>query len=215
MSSDIEHPHNAEDFVAVARQLADVARGFYRRGWAVGTSGNFSAVVSRDPLRLAITESGVDKGALTPEQFLLLDDTGRILDGNGRPSAETSLHLAILRARGAGAILHTHSVWSHLLSEVYGESPGFAIEEYEMLKGLEGVATHAHREWVPILENSQDYAALSQTVAETLREQPQAHGFLLRRHGLYTWGKTLATAKRHVEIFEFLFEVIGRLSRFA
>ena len=47
-------------------------------------------------------------------------------------------------------------------------------------------------------------------MSDVLREHPDAHAFLLRRHGLYTWGDTLADAERHVEIAEFLFEVIGR-----
>ena len=197
-------------FATLAAQLADVARGFHRRGWALGTSGNFSAVVDREPFRLAITESGVDKGELTPEQFLEIDGSGDVVGRAGRPSAETSLHLAIISARGAGAVLHTHSVWGHILSDRFAEANGFAIAGFEMLKGLAGVRTHEHSEWLPILENSQDYAELSQAVGRVLTQHPQAHGFLLRRHGLYTWGEDLATAKRHVEIFEFLFEVIGR-----
>ena len=39
---------------------------------------------------------------------------------------------------------------------------------------------------------------------------PLRHGFLIRRHGLYTWGRDVEEACRHVEIFEFLFEVVGR-----
>jgi methylthioribulose-1-phosphate dehydratase len=79
-----------------------------------------------------------------------------------------------------------------------------------MLKGLEGVATHEHYEWLPILENTQDWAAAAPQVEATLTQQPTAHGFLIRRHGLYTWGRDLAEAKRQVETLEFLFEVIGR-----
>ena len=79
-----------------------------------------------------------------------------------------------------------------------------------MLKGLEGVQTHRHREVLPILENSQDMAELSRRVESALRANPGAHGFLLRAHGLYTWGENLQQAKRHVEILEFLLEVMGR-----
>jgi methylthioribulose-1-phosphate dehydratase len=79
-----------------------------------------------------------------------------------------------------------------------------------MLKGLAGVHTHEHSEWLPIIENSQDMVELAETVAKTLDEHKQAHGFLLRRHGLYTWGDTLAEAKRHIEILEFLLETMGR-----
>jgi len=85
-----------------------------------------------------------------------------------------------------------------------------AIEGYEMLKGLEGISTHAHREWVPILENSQDMSVLAARVGVTLRKHEAAHAFLIRQHGLYSWGENLAQAKRHVEIIEFLLEVMGR-----
>jgi methylthioribulose-1-phosphate dehydratase len=97
-----------------------------------------------------------------------------------------------------------------MLSDLHFAEGGMAIEGYEMLKGLEGVKTHEHREWIPILENSQDMWTLADRVAETLREHPSTHGFLLRRHGLYAWGKDRSQAKRHIEILEFLFETVGR-----
>jgi methylthioribulose-1-phosphate dehydratase len=194
----------------LADLLAELGWEFHRRGWVLGTSGNFSAVVRQQPFRLAITSTGVDKGALTAAQIVEIDATGQTLRGRGMPSAETLLHLAVVRMRGAGAVLHTHSVWSTILSEAFSRQGGIRIEGYEMLKGLSGVRAIAHREWLPIIENSDDHAALSQTVDRVLREQPNSHGFLLRRHGLYTCGKDLAEAKRHVEILEFLLEVLGR-----
>jgi methylthioribulose-1-phosphate dehydratase len=199
-------------FSAVAAELVKIGRGFYTRGWLLGTSGNLSAVVSRDPVRLAITSSGVDKGGLSSDDILLIDGDGRVLEGTGRPSAETLLHLAVVKYRGAGAVLHTHSVWSNILSETCFGEGGVKIEGHEMLKGLQGVETHEHREWLPIIENSQDMTALASAVERLLEDNPDTHGFLLRRHGLYTWGRSLAEAKRHIEIFEFLLEVLGRTS---
>ena len=84
------------------------------------------------------------------------------------------------------------------------------IEGYEMLKGLSGVTTHEHREWVPILENSQDMQALAAETTRLLEDDPKVHGFLIRRHGMYTWGADLVEAARHVEILEFLLESVGR-----
>jgi methylthioribulose-1-phosphate dehydratase len=196
-------------FAQAAEQLAQIGRECYARGWVLGTSGNFSAVVSRDPLRLAITASGVDKGNLSPAQIVEIDQHGESMGGAARPSAEASLHLAIARLRGAGAVLHTHSVWSTILSDGASED-GLAIEGYEMLKGLEGVGTHEHREWLPIIDNTQDWAGAVPGVEALLRQYPKAHGFLIRRHGLYTWGRDLTQANRHVEILEFLFEAMGR-----
>jgi methylthioribulose-1-phosphate dehydratase len=194
----------------VAANLARLGADFHGRGWVLGTSGNFSAVVTREPLRLAITSSGVDKGELTADHILQIDAEGNVLEGGGRSSAETLLHLTVIRLREAVAVLHTHSVWSNILSDAYSADGGLSIEGYEMLKGLEGVSTHEHREWLPIIENSQDMTGLAGSVEEALTQHPGAHGFLLRRHGLYTWGKDIAEAKRHVEILEFLLEVRGR-----
>ena len=196
-------------FDALAVELAELGRHCYERGWALGTSGNFSAVVSRDPLTLAITTSGVDKGLLEARDIVEIEAGGRVVRGAGTPSAEAALHLAIVRARGAGAVLHTHSVWSTILSDA-GADGGLAIDGYEMLKGLDGVHTHEHKERLPIIDNTQDWAAAVPQVEAALREHPAAHGFLIRRHGLYTWGQNLAAAKRHVEILEFLFEAMGR-----
>jgi methylthioribulose-1-phosphate dehydratase len=198
------------NFAKLAKELAEIGRSFYSRGWVLGTSGNFSAVVSREPLRLAITSTGLDKGNLAAAHFLEMGADLRIFRGKGRPSAEALLHLAIVRDREAGAVLHTHSVCGTVLSGAHAANAGVALEGYEMLKGLEGVRTHEHREWLPVLENSQDMAELSQLVSKTLREQPAIHGFLLRGHGLYTWGASLQEAKRHVEILEFLMETVVR-----
>jgi methylthioribulose-1-phosphate dehydratase len=177
----------------------------------LGTSGNFSVVRTRKPLRLLITASGAHKGTLTPRDFLQIDSQVRPAGRTARrPSAEAKLHVEIVGRRGAGAVLHTHSVWSTILSDRHAGAGGLAIEGYEMLKGLDGVTSHTHREWVPIVENDQDMMRLAAVVGGVLDAHPGAHGFLLRRHGLYTWGRTLEDAERHVEIFEFLLEAIGR-----
>jgi methylthioribulose-1-phosphate dehydratase len=198
----------------IADALVAVGRRFYARGWVMGTSGNFSAVVSGSPLRLAITASSLDKGALDPSHILHIGEDGVVVSGTGRPSAETLLHLEIVRRRRACAVLHTHSLWATILSDSHSPHGGLDIEGYEMLKGLDGVCTHAHREWVPIVANDQDMTRLARVVGETLDQHPTAHAILLRRHGLYTWGASLAEAVRHVEILEFLFETIGRTATY-
>jgi len=201
----------ASETSQAARELVELSHNFYARGWVLGTSGNFSAVLSRDPMRIAITASGLDKGALSADQILLIDERGEVLSDNpAKPSDETPLHLMIVNSRLAGAVLHTHSVWSTSLSNLHASQGGLAIEGYEMLKGLAGVQTHDHREWLPIVENSQNMIALAGEVESKLTEHPKAHGVLLRGHGLYTWVKDLREAKRHVEILEFLLEAVGR-----
>ena len=81
-----------------------------------------------------------------------------------------------------------------------------------MLKGLDEVRTHEHLEWIPIVANDQDMPRLASVVRTVIKQHPRAHAFLLERHGLYTWGRTIAEAERHVEILEFLLEATGRRS---
>jgi len=201
----------SDHFGEIAAGLAATAKGFHARGWLLGTSGNLSAVVQREPLQIAMSPSGVDKGELRAEQLLSIDEKARIVgQQGGKPSDESLLHIRIVKERGAGAVLHTHSIWNTILSDLYADDGGIKIEGYEMLKGLQGVRTHEHAEWLPIVENSQDMPALAETIGVTLNEHKAAHGFLLRRHGLYSWGENLAQAKRHIEILEFLLEAIGR-----
>jgi len=206
----------------LAASLASIAKSFHTRGWLLGTSGNLSAVVQRDPLRLAMSPSGVDKGELTAQQLLTIDENAQLVtDGIGvgedkphrkhtKPSDESLLHLRIVQQRGAGAVLHTHSVWNTMLSDLYAHQNGINIHGYEMLKGLQGVRSHEHSEWLPIIPNSQDMHALANTVGDTLNNHGAIHGFLLERHGLYSWGDNLSQAKRHIEILEFLLETVGR-----
>ncbi len=190
--------------------LAATARAFHARGWAPATAGNYSAVLARDPLRLAVSASGSDKAALDASRFVTVDGEGRRLTGSGRPSDETALHLAVVAARGAGAVLHTHSIWGTVLSQ---EAPAgeVAITGLELLKALSGVTTHEHVERVPVVANTQDYTRLAASVSEALSVYPGCHGLLLRGHGLYAWGEDLAEARRHVEALEFLFEVVARM----
>ncbi len=193
-------PDDADALVAVVRRM-------YERGLAPGTGGNMSA--ARPGGGLVITASGVDKRTATVDDLVEVDGDGRQVAGRGRPSAETALH-RVLVARGAGAVLHGHSVWNTLVSLRGAAAGAVTITGLEMVKGLAGVTSHEHREVVPVIANSQDLPALAVTLAATLDHHPACHGVLVAGHGLYTWGADLREAERHVEVFEFLFEVLIR-----
>src|SRR5215207_5764134 len=106
----------SDTFTELASNLAAIAKSFHARGWLLGTSGNLSAVVEREPLRLAMSPSGIDKGELTAQQLLSIDEKARIVSQHGgKPSDESLLHIRIVKERGAGAVLHTHSIWNTIL----------------------------------------------------------------------------------------------------
>jgi len=181
----------------------------HQRGWCDGTGGNFSCVSQVDPLRLLMAPSGVDKGSVPKEALIVVDGAGQVVQGQGRASAETLLHVAIIQTTGAAAVLHTHSQSGTLLSQLYGPSEPsevgmVSLKDLEMLKGLEGILSHATSVSLPVLANDQDIARLSRQAAPVLGGAP--HGLLIAGHGLYAWGKDLRSACRHLEIWEFLLE---------
>jgi len=186
--------------------------GIHMRGWCDGTGGNFSCVLNQEPLQLLMAPSGVDKGLVAPEDLITVDGDGQLLGGSGKPSAETLLHLTIVKSSGAGAVLHTHSQAATILSKLAcpsGKSAGWiGVSGLEMLKGLEGIKSHSEQVQIPVLANDQDLKRLSAAAQPLLPDAP--HGLLIAGHGLYAWGANLEVAKRHLEILEFLLEHLWR-----
>jgi methylthioribulose-1-phosphate dehydratase len=192
------------------------AQGFYTQGWLQGTSGNLShrvalpvqPSVAEVPLSFYITASGLDKGCLTPADFIwaTCDATPCLVAETRTPSAECLLHEAIYQYNPtANAIYHIHSPYWTLLSTTLGQLTHptvFPLPALEMLKGL-GAKSHMEQHGLLTLPNSQYMPELVALLAPCW-QQLTVPGFVLQGHGLYTWGSTVFEAKRHVEIFEFL-----------
>ncbi len=197
--------------------LIDIAHLFYQKNWSLATSSNYSQVVSKEPLNLLITASGKDKQYLGFEDFVLVDDKGNLFadqDPAQKQSSETLLHVTLASQPGVAAVLHTHSVASTILSKKHCDKGFLEFQGYEMIKALnlEGeFVTHESCVRLPIFENTQDMTLLSKKVKESYSKLPK--GFLVAGHGLYAWGQSLSEAKRHVEAFEFLFEVLLKSDR--
>jgi methylthioribulose-1-phosphate dehydratase len=195
--------YRTEDVVARSEELIHAGRLFFERGWVPATAGNFSARL--DERHLLITASGRHKGELEAEGFLVMGLEGEVLSSGRKPSAETALHLRLYqRDASLGAVLHTHSLPATLLSRL--SRGGLVLEGYEVLKALPGVHTHETRLEVPVFPNDQDIPRLATRVEDFMAEHPGLHGYLIEGHGFYTWGRTVAEARRHLEAFEFLFE---------
>ena len=206
-------------------QLRECGRLFHARGWSVGTSSNYSVVTGSDPVELIVTASGKDKGRLSRTDFVVIGPDGQPTEPDQpKSSAETMLHVVLAeypcwthpakpeKLVPSGAILHTHSVWGTLLSDHFFSRGGIEFSGYEMLKGLEGITTHQTTHWLPIFENTQDIDSLAKELEAYLQSTPKkmTHGFLIRNHGLYTWGRDVFAARRHIEVYEFLFECTAR-----
>lgn len=193
---------NDDLFLAAARSICDTGRRINARGWCPATSSNFSQRV--DAESCAITVSGRDKGALTPDDIMRVDLAGQPLSP-GKPSAETLLHTHLYkRDPNIGAVLHTHSPNATLLSQLLRDN-ALQLEGWELLKAFEGTTTHETRITVPVFDNTQDIARLARDVDRWLdTADTTCHGYLIRGHGIYAWGSTMADCWRHLEAFDYL-----------
>jgi len=182
--------------------LIEAGRLFHSRGWVPATGGNFSCRAGPD--LIAITASGTHKGELTPADIILCDLDGKIRDPARRASYETLLHCQVYRrVADCGAVLHTHSVANTVLSR---QLDTVNLAGYELLKLLDGVTTHEARVTIPVFENDQDIARLAAAVDRQMQAGGARHGYLIRGHGLYAWGRTLSEARHRVEALEFMLE---------
>ncbi|MFD2332081.1 methylthioribulose 1-phosphate dehydratase [Cohnella sp. GCM10020058] len=202
-----------EDKQRVYRELDAVKSDFASRGWFPGTSGNLSMRVGGfepDRFAFAVTASGKDKAASTPEDFLLVDQTGAPIEATRlKPSAETLIHCEIYRQTGCGAIFHIHSVYNSIVSELFWERRAVPVEGVELIKAFNIWDEEAVIE-VPIVSNFADIPRIVPEVKERLDKR--IPGILLRKHGIYAWGRDAFEARKHLEAFEFLFEYVYRMA---
>lgn len=199
-------------YATVAQQIVEVGESLYERGWSPATSSNYSARI--DDEHVAITVSGKHKGELEVRDVMVVDLEGNPVQCTTTPSAETPLHTAIYELDPeVGAVLHTHSVASTALSRLLGEEESVQIADYELQKAFPGRETHASEMVLPIFENTQDMPALAERTRRDLSENPQRAGYLIRGHGLYTWGRSMTECRRHVEALESLLSCELKLRR--
>ena len=186
-------------FPEAAEEIAEIGRFASERGWAPATAGNFSRRL--DEKHAVVTRSGADKGALRPQDMIVVAIYEPAPKG---VSAETPLHLARYRASSdVGAVIHVHTIAGTVLSRLQVVKGELRLYGYEMHKALD-FTTHESELVIPVFENMQDTMELARRVEERLAAASSVPGYLLAGHGLYAWGATMAAAKRHLEALEFL-----------
>jgi methylthioribulose-1-phosphate dehydratase len=192
------------DVEQAGEALARESARFAALGWMRGTSGNLSIVLAADPLRLAVSASGRDKGELTADDVVVVDSLGRAVDdGAAKPSAEAALHARIAELTGAGAVVHVHHLGSVIAAE--RASTGIRVEGLEMLKGI-GRAAEGDEVHIPVIANSQDMRELGDRFAKAY--EPATPAVVIARHGLYAWGRDLLQARHHTEIVAWVLDYL-------
>ncbi|HYS55241.1 MAG TPA: methylthioribulose 1-phosphate dehydratase [Thermoanaerobaculia bacterium] len=194
-----------------AALICELARQFYDLGWVTGTGGG---ICIREGDRVLIAPSGVQKERMTPDQMFTFSIDGTLLDGPRdpalRPSECTSLFMAAIRLRDAGAVIHSHSMQAMIASLLFERE--FVISEIEMIKGIEGMSFH-DRLVVPIIENTARECDLTASLEAAIKAYPHTKAVLVRRHGVYVWGRDWVSAKTHAECYDYLFRAAAEMRR--
>lgn len=189
--------------------IIELCRQFYGMGWVSGTGGGISI---REEGRVYVAPSGVQKERLAAEDLFVLDEDGAVVESPARADLKVSacapLFFNAYRLRNAGAVLHSHSVHAMLATLLFGDT--FRVTHLEMMKGIAGVGFHDELV-VPIIENTAHECDLADSMADAMRAHPEAHAVLVRRHGVYVWGKDWAQAKTHAECYDYLFEAAVKM----
>ncbi len=183
--------------LALRKALVRAGRDLYRQGMMAGASGNLSARL--DAERILITPSGAAKGRLRPQELLIIDLDGRVIQGDRRPSAETAMHTAIYRALpGVQAVVHAHPIKAGVLASAH--RPIRVDTLPEALFALGDIPC------VPYLPAAS--AQLGEATAQALMD---ADGALLLNHGAITVGRSVEGARMKMEVLEALAETTIQL----
>lgn len=176
------------------KELADICHLLYGRGLVAATDGNVSFRVTKG--HILLTPSGKNKGFVGPEEMLVVDLDGNVVEGSGRASKEYPMHrLVYLQRVDVNAVVHTHPVYATAFALAGKNIPeNYLIETKMMLKrvALAGYATPGTLEMAD---------AIAPYVADT-------NAILLQNHGALTLGKDLIDAFNKMEVLESIAKTI-------
>ena len=191
--------------------ICELGRAFYALGWASGTGGG---ICIRDGDRVIVAPSGVQKERMTPDQMFTLSLNGEIVsrpdDPTLRPSECSALFLKAVVLRGAGAVIHSHSINAMLATLLFQTE--FAVSHLEMMKGIRGVR-YGDRLAVPIIDNTESECDLAGALEAAMLADPSTQAVLVRRHGVYVWGRDWIEAKTQAECYDYLFRAAVEMRR--
>ena len=197
---------------ATRELLVELLGLFYAKGWVSGTGGGICGPADNGGLLLAPT--GVHKERVRPDEFFTVDPRdGSVLrtpaDPDLRPSECNPIFCLSARERGARSVVHSHALSAVLAGDAAGGTDHLAIGDLEMLKGIRGVANRdVHL--VPLIRNTAHESELVDQLRAVLGDPrfEQSFAVLVADHGAYIWGDDVWEAKRHTEVYHFLFEAL-------
>lgn len=223
MGDNNDHLVKSEDPDHPANLIPELCRRFFFNGWCTGTGGGTS--IKRDN-HIFIAPSGLQKEMMKPENIFVVEYPTPKYPPSARkyirkpldlkPSACTPLFLAAFE-KGAGCCIHSHSQWcvlvTLLVEKLHGTDACFEISHIEQIKavpkgpGKKGALEYYDTLKVPIIENTPYEEDLTEGLEAAMAKYPDTYAVLVRRHGIYVWGDTVAKAKTLCESLDYLFQL--------
>ncbi len=196
---------------AEMKKLANLVRIMNIQGHNPATSGNYSLRSKTSPNMAMVSESGIDKSKFTEDNFIPVNYNSREMDSEykalGKKSSdETDIHLTIYQVTSANCVLHSHMLDALLFAALFPGEDFAVIKDLELLKAFKGIKTHEVEIKIPMFENTQDIRNLAEEVKPAILSQPNNYGLILKGHGIYIWGDSVEEAKKHLEVFEYIFK---------
>jgi L-ribulose-5-phosphate 4-epimerase len=185
------------------QKVSEANQQLVRVGLAVQTWGNVSGV-DRASGHLVIKPSGVPYDAMTAEHMVVVSlKTGRVVEGNLRPSSDTPTHLVLYRAFAEiGGIAHTHSLYATAWAQARRELPALGTTHADYFHGPVPCTR-----LLTAREIKQDYEAnTGRVIVEKFKKANPLHfpGVLVASHAPFAWGTTVEKAVENAVVLEHL-----------
>jgi methylthioribulose-1-phosphate dehydratase len=199
--------------------IPEMGRLMYNLGWATGTGGSLSM---RYQGKIYISPSGVMKEKIRSDELFVVSDNGEVSEGPPpgkklRISLCTPLFMCVYELKGVGTIIHSHSSKAVMATLLF---PGktFCASNLEQIKGIRKCRTWSSHRFdetltVPVIENTCEERDLLEDFQQTIVDHPDTCAVLIRRHGLYVWGRTWEEAKGMAECYDYIFDVAVEMKK--
>ena len=190
---------------ALKQQVCQANLDLVAHGLVTLTWGNVSAV-SEDRLHVVIKPSGVPYDQMRPEQMVVVDLEGRVVEGKLRPSSDTPTHVLLYRHfSGIGGIAHTHSRHATMFAQASVEIPCLGTTHADHFSGPIPVTRPLSQR-----EVEQDYEAhTGNVIVERFAKLDPAAipGVLVAGHAPFAWGKDAAESVKNAVALEAVAEM--------
>ncbi|MBE5966970.1 MAG: L-ribulose-5-phosphate 4-epimerase [Lachnospiraceae bacterium] len=172
------------------KDVYDANMELQEKGMVIYTWGNVSGI-DREKKLVVIKPSGVDYDKMKPEDMVVVDLEGNVVEGNYKPSSDTATHLILYKAYPSmGGVVHTHSTWAVTFAQAGMDIPALGTTHADYFYGDIPCTRELSEE-----EINNDYESnTGKVIVETIGDKdPMAiPGILVKNHGPFAWGKTPA-----------------------